>query len=81
MITSSVLLEDHPSHLRLDYPREALLVPILEVAWAVVDFQSLAALSEERQQEAVAFQAFPEEGACQTSLVEPALLQAMEVVA
>lgn len=64
MITSSVLLEDHPSHLRLDYLREVLLVPILEVAWAVVDFQSLAALSEERQQGVVAFQAFPEEGAC-----------------
>lgn len=64
MITNSVLLEDHPSRPRLDYPREVLLVPILEVAWAVVDFQSLAALSEELRLEEVAFQAFPEAGAC-----------------
>jgi len=64
LITSSVLLEDHPSHLRLDYPREVLLEPTPEVAWAVVDFQSLEGLSEERQQGAVAFQASPEEGAC-----------------
>ena len=61
MITSSILLRGHPSHHRSDYLHEVLLEPTPEVALAMADFQSLAALSEHLL-EAVAFQAPLEEG-------------------